>query len=97
MLQMSTYKKWNMHCHVTYMFEGATCTVHVFQVSEYWVAGQFPKIGGEALSWPLIVDLCGRVQPSVSMISQGACHSHGSFVMEHALCVENMPLIAQDM
>ena len=45
--------------------------------SEYWVAGQFPKIGGEALSWPQIVDLCARVQPSQRGISQGFCHSHG--------------------
>ena len=29
MLQMSTCKKWNKHCHVTYMLEGATCTLHV--------------------------------------------------------------------
>ena len=45
--------------------------------SEYWVAGQFSKIGGESLSWPQIVDLCARVQQSQSGISQGFCHSHG--------------------
>jgi len=45
--------------------------------SEYWVAGQFPKIGGQALSWQQIVDLCARVQPSQSGISQGFCQSHG--------------------
>jgi hypothetical protein len=45
--------------------------------SEYWVAGQFPKIRGEALSWPQILDLCARVQPSQRGISQEFCHSHG--------------------
>ena len=45
--------------------------------SEYWVAGQFPKIGGEALSWAQIVDLCSRVQQSERGVSQGFCHTHG--------------------
>ena len=45
--------------------------------SEYWVAGQFPKIRGEALSWPQILDLCATVQPSQRGISQEFCHSHG--------------------
>ena len=37
--------------------------------SEYWVAGQFPKIGGQALSWQQIVDLCAKVQPCQRGIS----------------------------
>jgi hypothetical protein len=45
--------------------------------SEYWVAGQFPKIGGQALSWQQIVDLCAKVQPCQRGISQGFCQSHG--------------------
>jgi len=45
--------------------------------SEYWVVGQFPKIGGKTLSWAHIVDLCARVQPSQRRVSQGVCHIHG--------------------
>ena len=45
--------------------------------SEHWVAGQFPEIGGEALSWAHIVDLCARVQPSQRRVSQGFCDTHG--------------------
>ena len=33
MLPMSTCMLWNMHCHVTYMLQGATCTVHVINAS----------------------------------------------------------------
>ena len=100
--------------------------------SENWVEGQYPKIGGQALSWAQIVDLCARVQPSQTRVSQGVCHTHGCveahlevfnameivcpgvpgqvngtrgastglappFVMEHALCVVNMHLIARGM
>ena len=45
--------------------------------SENWVEGQYPKIGGQALSWAQIVDLCARVQPSQTRVSQGVCHTHG--------------------
>ena len=45
--------------------------------SENWVEGQYPKIGGETLSWAQIVDLCARVQPSQTRVSQGVCHTHG--------------------